>query len=82
MREPRNHDRFPCHPPPHKHPNEGIIVVREGTLEVLSNGEWKRVGPGSVVFNASNQLHGLRNAGAEPANYQVISVKTAAIPAA
>jgi XRE family transcriptional regulator, regulator of sulfur utilization len=59
--------------PPHKHPNEELIIVREGTLETLVNGEWKRVGPGSVIFNASNQLHGLRNVGTGPATYHVIN---------
>src|ERR1051325_3602429 len=46
--------------PPHKHPNEELIIVREGTVETLSNGELERVGPGSVLFNASNQLHSLK----------------------
>ena len=59
--------------PPHKHPNEELIIVREGTVETLLNGEWKRAGPGSVIFNASNQLHGLRNVGAGPATYHVIN---------
>jgi XRE family transcriptional regulator, regulator of sulfur utilization len=59
--------------PPHKHPNEELVIVKEGTVEVLVNGEWKRVGPGSVVFNASNQLHGLRNVGTGPATYHVIN---------
>ena len=67
---------------PHKHPNEEMMIVREGTLEALQNGEWKRVGPGSVIFNASNQLHGLRNVGAGQAVYHVINWKTAATPEA
>jgi XRE family transcriptional regulator, regulator of sulfur utilization len=66
--------------PPHKHPNEELIIIRQGTVETLSNGEWKRAGPGSVIFNASNQLHGLRNVGTEPAIYHVINWKTAATP--
>jgi len=56
-----------------KHPNEELVIVREGTVEVLVNGEWKRVGPGSVIFNASNQLHAIRNAGTGPATYHVIN---------
>jgi quercetin dioxygenase-like cupin family protein len=62
--------------PPHKHPNEELIIVREGTVEVLSNGELKRVGPGSVIFNASNQLHSLKNVGSTPAVYHVINWKS------
>ena len=58
---------------PHQHPNEELIIIREGTVEVLVNGVWKRIGPGSVVFNASNQLHGLRNVGTGPATYHVIN---------
>jgi mannose-6-phosphate isomerase-like protein (cupin superfamily) len=59
--------------PPHRHPNEELVIIREGTVEALVNGEWKRVGPGSVIFNASNQLHGLRNVGSGPATYHVIN---------
>jgi XRE family transcriptional regulator, regulator of sulfur utilization len=68
--------------PPHRHPNEELILINRGTLETLSNGEWKRVGPGSVIFNASNQLHGLRNVGTEPAVYHVVNWKSAATPSA
>jgi mannose-6-phosphate isomerase-like protein (cupin superfamily) len=67
--------------PPHKHPNEELIILRQGTVETLSNGEWIRVGPGSVIFNASNQLHGFKNVGTEPAIYHVVNFKTAATPA-
>jgi quercetin dioxygenase-like cupin family protein len=59
--------------PPHQHPNEELVIVKEGTVEALVNGDWKRVGPGSVIFNASNQLHGLRNVGSGPATYHVIN---------
>jgi quercetin dioxygenase-like cupin family protein len=65
---------------PHKHPNEELIILREGTLETLSLGEWKRVGPGSVIFNASNDLHGVKNVGTVPAVYHVVNWKTAATP--
>jgi XRE family transcriptional regulator, regulator of sulfur utilization len=67
--------------PPHRHPNEEMLIIRQGTVEALINGEWKQVGPGSVIFFASNQLHGLRNVGTEPAVYHVINFKTAATPA-
>lgn len=66
--------------PPHRHGHEEVLVVKQGTLEALINGEWKRVGPGSVIFYASNVLHGLRNVGNEPAIYHVIAFKTASTP--
>ncbi|UYY58174.1 cupin domain-containing protein [Sphingomonas sp. S2-65] len=67
--------------PPHTHPNEELVIVREGTVEVLSGGAWKRIGPGSVIFNASNSPHALRNVGGTPATYHVINWKTSATPA-
>ncbi len=65
---------------PHRHPNEELIIIAQGTVKTLSNGKWKRVGPGGVIFNASNHLHGLENIGKEPAIYHVINWKTAATP--
>jgi quercetin dioxygenase-like cupin family protein len=61
---------------PHKHPEEEILIVREGTVEVLANGTTYRVGPGSVIFQASNQEHALRNVGDTPATYHVFSWKS------
>ena len=58
---------------PHRHVNEELIVLREGHCETLSNGKWIKVESGSVVFNASNSLHGFRNVGATPAVYTVIN---------
>ena len=58
---------------PHRHLNEELVILREGTVEVLSGGVWKRLGPGAVVFNASNSPHALRNVGATPAVYHVIN---------
>ena len=67
--------------PPHRHPNEEVVIIRTGTVEVLSGGVWKRLGPGSIVFNASNSEHALRNVGTTPATYDVINWKTPATPA-
>jgi quercetin dioxygenase-like cupin family protein len=67
--------------PPHRHPNEELVIIDRGTVETLSNGQWKRVGPGSVIFNASNSLHALRNVGSTPAQYHVINWKSATTPA-
>ena len=58
--------------PPHQHPDEELMIVKEGTVESLVNGQLKRVGPGSVIFQAANQLHSIRNVGQTPATYHVI----------
>lgn len=67
--------------PPHTHPNEELVIIDAGTVETLSGGKWERLGPGSVIFNASNSPHALRNVGDTPATYHVINWKTAATPA-
>lgn len=66
--------------PPHHHPNEEVVIVRDGSVETLSAGQWKRIGPGSIIFNASNSEHALRNVGETPATYFVINWKTPATP--
>ena len=74
-------DRLECHVTtvnpgeaahaPHKHPEEELMIVKEGTLESVQEGVTNRVGPGSIIFEASNQMHGVRNAGDTPATYFV-----------
>lgn len=63
---------------PHQHPNEEMIIVKEGVVEELVNGEFKKLGPGSIIFQAPNQLHTIRNAGDAPATYFAIKWVSAA----
>lgn len=58
---------------PHRHPNEEIIIIKEGNLEALVNGQIKPAGPGAVIFQASNQLHAIKNVGKTPATYHVLN---------
>ena len=58
--------------PPHKHPDEEVLFLKEGTVEAFVGGQTTRLGPGSVLFQASNQLHGLKNVGTVPAVYFVV----------
>jgi len=57
---------------PHKHLDEELIIVKEGTVESLVNGQTRRVGAGSIIFQSSNQLHAIRNVGETPATYFVV----------
>ncbi len=59
--------------PPHQHPNEELIIVKEGSVEAFSNGAWAPASTGSIIFNASNQPHAVRNAGRTAATYFVIN---------
>ena len=56
----------------HRHPDEELIYVREGVVEATINGVAKLAPAGSVIFYASNDLHGMRNAGTVPASYFVL----------
>jgi mannose-6-phosphate isomerase-like protein (cupin superfamily) len=58
--------------PPHQHPEEELLIVKEGIVETLQNGRSSRLGPGSIIFHSSNDLHNIRNAGSIPATYHVI----------
>lgn len=58
---------------PHRHAQEEVIVLHDGTLEVYVNGETKVIGPGSVMVFLSNDWHAVNNVGNTPATYQVIN---------
>ena len=61
---------------PHRHPAEELLIVKDGTVETLQNGKATRLGPGSIIFHSSNDLHNIRNAGTIPATYHVIQWKS------
>jgi quercetin dioxygenase-like cupin family protein len=60
--------------PPHKHPNSEWLFIQSGKLEYNDNGKIIAVGPGDIVFSASNVSHGLNNIGTADATYIVFSV--------
>ncbi|MCF0039974.1 cupin domain-containing protein [Dyadobacter fanqingshengii] len=59
--------------PLHKHPEEESIIIKEGTVEALVNGQMEQLCPGSVIFQASNQMHSIKNVGKTPTTYHVFS---------
>jgi quercetin dioxygenase-like cupin family protein len=61
---------------PHRHPEEEVIIIREGTLDAYQNGATHRIGPGSVLFMASGEEHNVTNVGDTPAVYFVVMWKS------
>jgi XRE family transcriptional regulator, regulator of sulfur utilization len=57
--------------PPHRHAAEELMVIKDGTLEALQGDKTNIVTTGGIIFEASNELHGLRNIGTNPATYFV-----------
>jgi quercetin dioxygenase-like cupin family protein len=52
--------------PPHQHPEEEFMLVIEGHGEILVDGQVHQVAPGSMMYSASNHLHGIKNTGKDP----------------
>ena len=57
----------------HHHEHEEMLMIREGEIEMTISGKTAKLGPGSVVYVASNEEHGLRNPGTARASYFVIA---------
>ncbi|MBI1353778.1 MAG: cupin domain-containing protein [Acidobacteria bacterium] len=52
--------------PPHKHPEEEILLVASGRGEISVDGVITTAGPGAMMFTAAEKLHGIKNTGKEP----------------
>jgi XRE family transcriptional regulator, regulator of sulfur utilization len=63
---------------PHTHPNEEMIIVKEGTVRAHVNGKEIVVAAGGMLFFASMQPHALQNIGDTPATYYVVNWSTPA----
>ena len=60
--------------PPHRHADEELMIVKEGTLEVMQEGRTNIVTAGGIIFEASNELHGMHNIGTNQATYFVFRI--------
>jgi quercetin dioxygenase-like cupin family protein len=59
---------------PHRHVNEEIFFLKEGTLDITVEGKTTRLETGSVAFIASNELHGSKNVGDTTAQYFILEL--------
>lgn len=60
--------------PPHRHPDEELMIIKEGTVAALQGDKTNIVTTGGIIFEASNEFHGLKNVGTTPATYFVIKI--------
>lgn len=60
--------------PPHRHADEELMIIKEGTLAALQGDKTNIVTTGGIIFEASNEFHGLRNVGTTPATYYVLKI--------
>jgi mannose-6-phosphate isomerase-like protein (cupin superfamily) len=60
--------------PPHQHEHEELFLIMKGTLAVTIAGKTGLIGSGGAAFVHSNELHGARNPGTEPAQYFVVAM--------
>jgi quercetin dioxygenase-like cupin family protein len=58
--------------PPHRHADEELMIVQAGTLAAMQGDRTNTVEAGGIIFEASNELHGLRNIGTNAATYFVV----------
>ncbi|HEY0968630.1 MAG TPA: cupin domain-containing protein [Opitutaceae bacterium] len=64
----------------HRHPDEELIIVKDGEIEATVDGVVTRGGPGSIFFFGSNSMHGMKNVGGTVATYYVFRVVTEQTP--
>ena len=60
--------------PPHRHPEEEIMIVGEGTGEFFLDGVTTQVKTGDMLFAEANVLHGVRNTGQTPMTFYFIKM--------
>jgi mannose-6-phosphate isomerase-like protein (cupin superfamily) len=55
--------------PPHRHPEEELLIVAAGTGEIECGSTLTQVGPGDIMYCAGDVLHGVTNTGPVPLTF-------------
>ena len=64
--------------PAHRHPDEELIIVKEGRLTVTIAGKTKTMGAGSIALMMPGDEHGFDNKSDAPATYYVMRYESTA----
>jgi mannose-6-phosphate isomerase-like protein (cupin superfamily) len=62
--------------PPHRHPEEEVMIIESGHGEIVCDGKTTPVGPGSAMYTTPNTEHGIVNTGKEPIVFYFIKWQT------
>ena len=57
---------------PHRHPDEELVIVKSGLLEVQVEGQTHLLSEGDLIVIAARDFHGIRNTSNEVVEYYVI----------
>ncbi len=52
--------------PPHQHPEEELLLIADGSGEILVGDQVKQVSAGAMMYCAGDKLHGIENTGSTP----------------
>lgn len=55
--------------PPHRHPEEELLIIASGNGEIECDGKTTQVGPGAIMYCAGDVLHGVTNTGKVPLTF-------------
>jgi quercetin dioxygenase-like cupin family protein len=55
--------------PPHRHPDEELLIVTRGSGEIFCDGKTTQARPGAVMFTDPNVEHAIKNTGERPLEF-------------
>lgn len=58
--------------PPHRHPEEEILLITEGNGEIFLEGKTTKVAAGDLMYAGSNRLHGVTASSEAPMTFYYV----------